>query len=343
MWNRRRRKWSFCWRCPFGNGGRVLTFFTTAKAFRGHDGIIQRNALGSWKQLHPDAEVILFGDEEGAAEACAEFGLRHEAHVERHESRTKRLDYIFSRAQEISRHEYCCFVNCDIILLMDFREAFEKARAWRERFLFVAQRWDVDIKESIDFGDAQWSDKLRQLAETTAFRQDEFWIDLFLFRKGQYSDMPPLLVGHCYWDNWMIWKALRDQIPVLDGTPFVMPIHQNHGYNPEFGRMKGFPNDALSLHNLELIGGKSRIRHIKSATHRMWSSGRIHKRLLRPLHHRVVRQFLGKERNWLRYRVWLPMWHSLLKATRPLRNSLGLRSQSSRLRSRASSSVGNGE
>ena len=45
----------------------MLTFFTTAKPFRGHNAIIQRNALKSWTLLRPDVEVILFGDDEGAA------------------------------------------------------------------------------------------------------------------------------------------------------------------------------------------------------------------------------------------------------------------------------------
>jgi len=63
----------------------MLTIFTTAKPFRGHSGIIQRNALQSWKALQPDIEIILFGDDEGAAEAAEEFGLRHEEQVERNE------------------------------------------------------------------------------------------------------------------------------------------------------------------------------------------------------------------------------------------------------------------
>lgn len=36
-------------------------FFTTAKPFVGHNGVIQRNALRSWTLLHPGVEVILFG------------------------------------------------------------------------------------------------------------------------------------------------------------------------------------------------------------------------------------------------------------------------------------------
>jgi hypothetical protein len=95
----------------------MLTFFSTAKAFEGHSGIIQRNALKSWKLLDPEVEVILFGDEPGVAEVCREMGLRHEPHVERHESGMKYLDYMFKRAQEIARHPYLCYSNCDIILM----------------------------------------------------------------------------------------------------------------------------------------------------------------------------------------------------------------------------------
>jgi hypothetical protein len=46
----------------------MLTIFSTAKPFRGHFGLIERNALKSWRLLDSDAEMILFGEEEGAAE-----------------------------------------------------------------------------------------------------------------------------------------------------------------------------------------------------------------------------------------------------------------------------------
>ena len=34
----------------------MLTLFTTAKPFKGHSAIIQRNALKSWTLLDPDIE-----------------------------------------------------------------------------------------------------------------------------------------------------------------------------------------------------------------------------------------------------------------------------------------------
>src|SRR5215469_1204546 len=108
----------------------MLTFFATAKPFHGHAGVIQRNALESWKRLAPDVEVILFGDEPGAAEVCVELALRHEPHVERHESGMKYLNYMFEQAQRIARHDYLCYSNCDIILMNDFMDAFRKIIAW---------------------------------------------------------------------------------------------------------------------------------------------------------------------------------------------------------------------
>src|ERR1700676_776069 len=92
-----------------------LHFFTTAKPFVGHSDVIQRNALKSWTLLHPGVEVIVFGDDAGAAEVCREMGLRHEPRVERQGDGPPSLRSIFGRAQEIAQYEQVCYCNCDII------------------------------------------------------------------------------------------------------------------------------------------------------------------------------------------------------------------------------------
>src|SRR5258707_4106632 len=158
----------------------VLTLFTTAKPFRGHIGIIQRNAIQSWSRLHPEVEIILFGNEEGAAEIAQELELRHEAHVECNELGTKRLDSMFARAQAIARHDLLCYINCDIILMQDFRRAIERVRATHREFLMVGRRRDLDITEPLPFNSSperqsadwrprdqqapRWEDELRALA-----------------------------------------------------------------------------------------------------------------------------------------------------------------------------------
>jgi len=61
-------------------------------------------------------EVLLFGDEEGAAEAAHQAGARHVANVERADAGPKILRSFFDAAQEMARHEVVCFVNCDMVL-----------------------------------------------------------------------------------------------------------------------------------------------------------------------------------------------------------------------------------
>jgi hypothetical protein len=303
----------------------MLTFFTTGKPFRGHDEVIQWNALKSWKLLHPDIEVILFGDEPGAAQICEELGLTHQPVVDRHECGKPRLDRMFARAQQIAKHDYLCCCNCDILLMDDFRQSFEKAKAWRERFLFVSRRWDTDITEKLEVHQGDWANSLRELAVTRGFKQDESWIDLFVFRKNQYSEMPPLIVGHCYWDNWMIWRALADGVPVLDASRSVTAVHQNHGYDPKFGRTKGSPRDALSLLNLASVGGRQHLRRIDGANYRMSRSGEIRRAYLRNTY--TLREPFLRFKQTFTYKVWLPAWHRFLGMTRPMRTAIGLRSR----------------
>ena len=302
----------------------MITFFTTGKPFRGHDGVIQRNALKSWTLLHPDVEVILFGDEEGAAEVCAELGLHHEPHVERN-GKVPYVNSMFVRAQQIARHEYLCYANCDIVLFKDFLKAFETAREWEKNFLAVGRRWDADVTQAIDFASSSWGEDLRSSARIRGIQQDVFWIDFFLFNKGLYEGIPPLIVGYCYWDNWMIWKALSSEAPVIDISAAAMAVHQNHEYTAQSGRIKGAATDALSMRNLEATGGKKHVRSIKAATHRMSRDGRIHRNLRRYLPFAPL--WLQKALRFLIYDVWLPCWHFVLTATRPVRSALRLRSK----------------
>src|SRR6267142_484770 len=169
-------------RIEFGCGGaRILTLFTTGKAFTGHSGVIQRNALGSWMRLHADVEVILFGDDEGAADVARELGLRHEPRVERNQFGSKRIDSMFARAAEIARHDVLCFCNCDIILLPEFCAALERVRGGHERFLMVGRRWDTNVREAVDFGDVNWGVGLKELAHQRGVQQPGWSVDYFAY------------------------------------------------------------------------------------------------------------------------------------------------------------------
>jgi hypothetical protein len=170
----------------------MITFFSTPKPFRGHIGIIQRNAIQSWKLVHPAAEVILFGDEEGAAEAARELGARHEPEVDRNSLGTPLLSSLFDRADRLARHARLCFLNADILLTGDFLAASERLANMHECSLMVGRRCDVNINEPWDFSKPDWDERLRSMAREHGKLRPPQWIDYFVFPRGLLSGQVPL-------------------------------------------------------------------------------------------------------------------------------------------------------
>lgn len=301
----------------------MLTLFTTAKPFTGHSALIQRNALQSWKLLDPDVEVILFGDDEGAAEVARELGIRHEPHVERNEFGTKRLDYLFSQAQAIARHETLCYVNCDILLMEDFREAAKRVSSERREFLMVGRRWDADITAPIDFAAQDWAERTQNMARTSGTQRNEWWIDYFVFSLGVYGkEIPPLVIGRVHWDNWLIWQAGKNGAAVVDASETVCAVHQNHGYGYHPQGKEGVWTDEQARRNLQLAGGYRHLRTIGSAKYRLTRDGIRPNRLHWVPHSRnTISRYAERARSFLQTAVW----HPLLGVTRPIRHALGLK------------------
>ena len=296
----------------------MLTIFATPKPFRGHVNIIQRNALKSWTLLHPGVEVILFGDDEGAAEVAREAAIRHVPHVERNDAGMKRVDYIFGTAQTLARHELLCYVNCDIILMGDFVRALEHVRAKYTRFLMVGRRWDTPITEAIEFSD-RWDDKIRKLAVSVDDRQNQWYIDYFAFARGTFvDDFPPLVLGTVRWDNWLIWKALNSKVPVIDASEAVVAVHQNHDYSYHPQGKEGVWEGEAAKRNLELAGGWKSLRSIYHATRQLTSNGQI-----RGTWFRRQQQGLREMRKNPRD-VPSIIWYSFLTMTYESRRAIGL-------------------
>ena len=303
----------------------MLTLFTTAKPFRGHIGIIQRNALKSWKRLHRDVEVILFGEEEGAEETARELRLRHAPRVERNEFGANLLDSLFRRAQEIARHELLCYINCDIILMQDFYAALERVRAAHAQFLMVGRRWDTEIRESWDFKSENWEMRLRERVLREGRRRGPEWIDYFVFARDLYArELPPFAVGRVFWDNWLVWKALDSNHPVIDASAAVLAVHQNHDYGHHAQGKSGVFCGVEAERNCALAGGWRHLRTIADA------SEVLRERNLNPnpLRHWAAAKRYARQACQVAYHDGIERaWFLLLGLTRPVRRKLGLRAE----------------
>jgi hypothetical protein len=301
----------------------MVTIFTTAKPFRGHVNVIQRNALHSWRLLHPDVQIILFGDDEGAAQVCAEIGVHHEPTIEKTEAGSVRIDSMFSRAQALSSYDVLCYLNCDIILTSDFLVALKRVYSACPNFLMIGRRWDTPVTGPIDFSDSRWEQQTRTFALSTNKQRDEWWIDYFAFSRGLFgSDIPALAVGRPRWDNWTVWCAISSGNPVVDASSAVVAVHQNHDYSYFPHGVQGIFRSDEAKRNLELAGGWDHLRTIADATHRLSAKGvsRNPKRFWVSFKRRIAPLY-----QFLLYRCWVPVRIFLLDITRSLRHKIGLR------------------
>ena len=212
-------------------GATGLTIFAIPKAFRGHIGVIQRNAIEAWTRMQPKPQVLLFGDDDGVGEVARDLGVRQIPQVQRNRWGTPLVSDLFGQAQQIGGTSLLCYVNADIILFDDFMEAVRRVAAWQNRFLMIGRRTDTDITEPIDFADSNWAAGVREAARTRGKLQIARNIDYFAFTRGLYPAMPPLAVGRFWWDNRLVWKVRAMGAPVVDASEVVTAVHQNHDYS----------------------------------------------------------------------------------------------------------------
>ena len=292
----------------------MITFFTTAKPFTGHTGIIQRNALKSWKLAGPQVEVILFGDEEGAAETAGVLGLRFVPQVQRAPQGPKLLRSFFDAAQEMARNEIVCYANCDIVLTNDFYRAVTQLRPVAEKFLMVGRRWDMEIAEALNFDLPDWAERLQTMTRQSGHHLGAGWIDYFVFPKGFYlGKLPEMVIGRVHWDQWLVWKARASGAAVVDASQAVMAIHQNHDYAYHPAGKAGVWTDELSQRNYQLAGGRWHLCTIDDATHVLGPHG-LQVNPLRRL--RAVKRCLRTAKESLRM--------AALEWTRPARRAIGI-------------------
>jgi hypothetical protein len=294
----------------------MLTVFSTAKPFQGQSAITQRNALRSWALIHPDVEVILFGDDEGAAETCRDLAIRHEPDILRNKNGTKYLNYIFDRASELSRHKILCYANCDIMLTSDFQRAMEVTTKTHSEFLMIGRRWDTKILENWDFGKTDWEQQLRSLALLKGQQNGPSWVDYFCFSRDlYYQKMPPFLIGRNGWDPWLIWFAHQRKVPLIDASSVVVAVHQHHDYVYLRQGVAALHANAEADYNWKLGTGKAWHYYTVDA-----ASDRIHSGRLRP----TRTAWFGPIKSRFSRGFFL-LWFGLLNITRPIRQRLGLR------------------
>lgn len=265
----------------------MITFFTVPKPFIGHIGIIQRNAIRAWKEAVPGCEIILFGDEEGIAEAAKDIGVLHVSDVRKNEFGTPFLDDIFRTANDRAHFDVLCFSNSDMIY-SGITDAVEGVG--RDRFLLVGRRIDVDLDTEMD--PSKFDDVVLDLRQRG--KRSAVWaVDYFIFKKDSFSAIPPFLIGRAGWDNWMLFNARLRRIPLIDCTEAIEAFHQSHDYR-HVRKSTGSFYGPESDYNLRLL--KCQFFSLKDAEYLYDRDGLV--KADQPLYRRLWYRLLLNQKLW---------------------------------------------
>ncbi len=252
---------------------RLITLFSAPKPFTNpHIDLIQRNAIQSWIHLDDEVEVFLVGEEAGLAEVAREYGIPQLAAVKRNDQGTPLVSSIFELAREASQAPLLAYVNGDILLLPDFVQAARSLITQCDRFLAISQRWDLEVKTPLDFS-LGWERRLAAEVSHRGRLHPPAGSDIFLFPRTEFGKIPDFAIGRAGWDNWMIFHACQERIAVIDATPAMTVIHQDHDYSHLPG---GKPHYDLeeSERNLNLAGGMRSMYYILDS-HYQLKDGRL--------------------------------------------------------------------
>jgi hypothetical protein len=258
----------------------MITIFGTPRPFRGHFGIIQRNAIGSWMQLRPRPQVLVMGNDEGTAEACAELGVTHVPDIECNEFETPLVSSMIARAEELAQFELMLVVSTDIILFNDTMDAARILYQRFKRFCAVASRKELNIQKLIDFHSPPWEQELRRGIDPT-LPDNILAGDYFLFPKGFWGTFPPFAIGRTMVDTWMFYRTLALGGALVDLSPTVTIVHQAHDHSHHPQGIQGVYNGLEAQRNLDLAGGYQHVASILDANWILTPQGLKQPRLTR--------------------------------------------------------------
>ncbi|MQG32712.1 MAG: hypothetical protein FI717_00205 [SAR202 cluster bacterium] len=246
----------------------MLTIFTIPKAFEGHFGIIQRNAIKSWSLLEPKCQVILAGDDPGTEEAARDIGVEHIPGVARNEYGTPLLDSAYQQVEDAAQYPFICYVNADVMLMNDFLRAVQRVQERSDWFLMTARRWELKVTKLLDFG-PDWQEKLAADVSARGSLAHATGIDFWVYPKKMLYDMPPLAVGRMAIESWCLYKARHMRADLIDSTKAVVSVHQDHDYSHHPGGHAVIGIGIEAERNRMLVGGKNYFFTIKDRTHEL--------------------------------------------------------------------------
>ncbi len=203
-----------------------------------------------------------------------------------------------------AKGDYIGYINSDIIFLSDFSTITKHIQTFPHPFIVSSQRYALDVENEI-VGKKNWEKTLRKRIKNEFVHPILSSSDYFIFPKTLHLPLPPFALGKLYWDRWFYYYAKKHHIALLDATPSVTAIHQQH-----YG-LKGLHGyDTVKLgreveSNIRLLGGPENAFHIFDCEYYLYPNGIQKKKMT------ITRIIRTTE-------IWLHLFSSKHRHVRPL-------------------------
>ena len=231
----------------------MISILFSPKPFVGNDAVNQRNALASWRRIAGDVELICYGDGEGVAEACAEFGARQVKDIPLSETAAPMFDWIVQHAEREAKYDLQMFINADIFLLPEFTDAI--AHIPFDEFLAVSDRLNVPegFLSLLPLEDAG-ARILKVIGDGEAGMNGGQGSDFFIFRRGFWKGLPPIAAGRALYDNVLMAYCIRRRAALIDATPGILVLHPKHNYKHVSGGRAAVYGGGDVAKNRQMLG-----------------------------------------------------------------------------------------
>ena len=251
------------------------------------------------------------GDDEGVAEVAKEYSIDHVPEVALDQDRIPMRSSMCALARKVAEHDLLCIINSDIIIVNNFVRGVRVIHL--DRFVAAGRRFDLNVEREVAFEDPAWRTVLSEEIDRNGSLHGPSAIDYVVYPKEMVPMiLPPFPVNMPGWDPWFLYEHKRHGIPIVDLSPLVSVVHQNHETKKEtLAKQRRWRMDSESMRTLSSIGGFENMMTLREADYIVDETG-----LRRPgLVGRILsslatstpyRRLLGLKRRGQRLLAYLP-------------------------------------
>jgi hypothetical protein len=247
-----------------------MILITSPKPRNDQTEAVQIAAFRSWRRAFPNAAILLYGDVASWKEEMDSLVMQAAGPLIKGMAGGEVIRDMFQDASKRGVGQLLLYLNSDILLDDSAAYVVAKIQNRPGPWLGSARRWCLPRwSEVTPTSESEWRGFFSR-AERSGRWGEACALDMFLFCGLSFERMPPFFIGHRGWDNWMVYHARAQRIPVIDMSDEMRVIHCDHDYSYAKGNTTpGRRDGPLEEANLKMLGGENRLFHLGHATHEL--------------------------------------------------------------------------